>query len=130
MTAFKTHKPLNTSKNQGAAAEALARNYLLEQGWEVVAHNFRCSYGEIDLIIQQGQWLAFVEVKQRKTDRFGSAAAMVTPQKQHKIMLTSQYFLQVHRQYQKFHLRYDVLAIDTASGSPQITWLTNAFYAQ
>ncbi|HMU66086.1 MAG TPA: YraN family protein, partial [Cellvibrionaceae bacterium] len=97
MTATKINKPLNTSKNTGAAAEALARTYLQEQGWHVVAHNFRSSYGEIDLIIQQGQWLAFVEVKQRKSDRFGSAAAMVTPQKQHKIMLTSQYFLQTHR---------------------------------
>ena len=130
MTAIKTSKPLNTSKNQGAAAEALARAYLQEQGWELVAHNFRSSYGEIDLIIKQGLWLAFVEVKQRKSDRFGSAAAVVTPQKQHKIVLTSQYFLQAHRQYQNFHLRYDVLAIDTQSGSPHITWLTNAFYAQ
>jgi len=128
MTATKANKP-STAKNQGAAAEALALTYLTEQGWETVTTNFRSTYGEIDLIVKQAQTLAFVEVKQRKNDRFGSAQAMVTPQKQQKIILTSQYFLQQHRQYQKFHLRYDVLAIDTHTGSPHITWLTNAFYA-
>lgn len=115
--------------NQGADAEQLALDYLQQQGWCLLHANYRSKFGEIDLIVQQGQTLLFVEVKQRSSAAFGSAQAMVTAQKQQKIILTSQYFLQQHPHYQKYHLRFDVIAINTAQSDAQITWLPNAFYA-
>jgi putative endonuclease len=125
-----TTKINNSSNNhQGADAEKQALAYLQQQGWHLLYANYRSKFGEIDLIVQQGQTLLFVEVKQRSSAAFGSAQAMVTTQKQQKIILTSQYFLQQHPQYQKYHLRYDVIAISTAQADAQITWLPNAFYA-
>jgi putative endonuclease len=132
MTPVKTNnsgKKTAASKTQGDQAEAWALDYLQKNGWQLVVANFRSAFGEIDLIVKQQQLLLFVEVKQRRSARFGSAQAMVTTQKQHKIILTSQYFLQQHSQYQQYHLRYDVIAIDTQGSTPQITWLPNAFYA-
>jgi putative endonuclease len=127
MTQSKTHKL--TRKQQGAEAETWALTYVQQQNWQLVVANFRSTFGEIDLIVKQQQQLVFIEVKQRRSSHYGHAAAMVTPQKQHKIILTSQYFLQQFPQYQKYHLRYDVMAIDTQNTTPHITWLTNAFYA-
>lgn len=129
MTTTKANKSAKTSKQSGTDAEAWALEHLQKQGWQLVVANFRSAFGEIDLIVKQQQLLAFVEVKQRRSANFGSAQAMVTPQKQQKIILTSQFFLQQQPQYQKYHLRYDVIAISTEQRTPSITWLTNAFYA-
>ncbi|MEY4588087.1 MAG: hypothetical protein RL497_163 [Pseudomonadota bacterium] len=127
MTASKPHK--RTTKQQGDEAETWALHYVQQQGWSLVEANFRSTFGEIDLIVKQQQQLVFIEVKQRRSTQYGSAQAMVTTQKQQKIILTSQYFLQQFPQYQKYHLRYDVIAIDTQNATPVITWLPNAFYA-
>lgn len=127
MTTTKINRPAKT--HQGADAEQLALDYLQKQGWLLLYANYRSKFGEIDLIVQQGQTLLFVEVKQRSSAAYGTAQAMVTTTKQQKIILTSQYFLQQHPHYQKFHLRYDVIAINTAQSDVQITWLPNAFYA-
>lgn len=78
----------------GQAAEDRAWAFLQEQGCELVARNWHCRYGEIDLIVKQGDRLIFVEVKYRKNQAFGGAAYSITPRKLSKLQQTVEYYLQ------------------------------------
>ena len=112
--------------NAGLAAEKLAATFLSAQGLKLVAQNYHCRFGEIDLIMQDASTLIFIEVRLRSNKSFGSAAASITPQKQQKLMLTAQHYLQQNPQ--KNACRFDVLLMDkVAIGA--ITWLKNALEA-
>lgn len=64
---------------QGQAGEDCALAFLQKQGCEPVARNWHCRAGEIDLVVRQGELLLFVEVRYRKSKRFGGAAYSITP---------------------------------------------------
>jgi len=97
---------------KGAFAEAAARQWLEQQGLSTVTTNYRCREGEIDLIMQQGDVIVFIEVRHRTTSRYASATGSVNPQKQRKIRRTAQDFLYHHPQYQNFLCRFDMIAYD------------------
>ena len=105
-------------------AEKLRRN-----NWTIVARNFRCRMGELDLVAENGTFLAFVEVKLRKEDRFGSACEAVTPSKQRKLRAAAQYYLMSHPT--KLQPRFDVAEVYAPQGvrteSPTIYYIENAF---
>lgn len=77
----------------GRQGEELAACLLAQNGYEILARNYRCPYGEIDLIAQKDGVLTFTEVKTRQTDRFGQPAEAVTREKQKKIRLTAIHYL-------------------------------------
>lgn len=111
------------SREQGAAAETLARQYLVGQGLRFVARNVRGRFGEIDLIMYHGPCLVFVEVRYRRSSGFGGAIASIDEKKQHKLSATALGYLQRHPH--DGPCRFDVVAI----GGPadRIEWLQNAF---
>jgi len=109
--------------NQGLVAEKLAATFLTQQGLKLVASNYHCRYGEIDLIMQEGNNLVFVEVRLRSNSRFGSAATSITPQKQQKLIRTAQHYLQQHAIQSP--CRFDAILMQQAD-MPQIEWLRNA----
>lgn len=109
--------------NQGLVAEKLAATFLTQQGLKLVASNYHCRYGEIDLIMQEGNTLVFVEVRLRSNSRFGSAATSITPQKQQKLIRTAQHYLQQHAIQSR--CRFDAILMQQADMS-QIEWLRNA----
>ncbi|MFX7820786.1 YraN family protein, partial [Acinetobacter baumannii] len=74
--------------------EDAALVYLQQQGLRLLERNWRCKAGEIDLIMQDDATLVFVEVRRRKNDRFGGAAASVTWHKQQKLIRAAQWYLQ------------------------------------
>ena len=114
----------------GAAAEQLAAQFLRAQGWQVVAENFHCQSGEIDLIVRPNsaeQLLVFVEVRSRKRAAFGGAMASVTAAKQRKLYQTAAYFLQVHPEFGAFDCRFDVIAVQLAASPVQFEWIVAAF---
>lgn len=90
------------------------------------AKNYRCKTGEIDLIMQQGETLVFIEVRLRSHRQFANAAESVTFAKQRKIIKTAQFYLQQHQLTDKINCRFDVIAFgeDTV---PE--WIKNAFCA-
>ena len=75
------------SKLTGAWGEALAAEYLRKKHYAIGAAGYYCRFGEIDLIAQNREYLAFVEVKLRKNDKFARASAFVDFHKQDKIRM-------------------------------------------
>lgn len=110
----------------GADAESLALTHLRERGLQLIARNFRCRGGELDLVMQDRGTLAVIEVRQRSHRGFASAAESVDRRKQQKIIQATQLFLLQHPQYEPWPLRFDVVALD---GRGQLDWIPNAFDA-
>lgn len=109
----------------GSKAEELAKQHLEQQGLVTLIQNFRCRRGEIDLIMQQGKTLVFVEVRYRKSAAFGSPAETVTKSKQRKIITAANYYLTGSGQHD-IGCRFDVVAI-TGQHPAKIEWITDAF---
>jgi len=117
---------VNLRQILGQQGEANAARYLKKKGYRVIKHNYRCSYGEIDLIAQDGDTLVFVEVKTRTSTTFGAPAAAVNFRKQQQISKTAHYFLTEFGQ--DTDARFDVISILQEKGKEmKIDHLTNAF---
>lgn len=110
--------------NKGEAAEQLACDYLQQQGLRLLEKNYRSRQGEIDLVMQQGDSLVFIEVRQRSNTRFGGAAASVTTKKQEKLRLTALHYLQ--HKAPRANARFDVIAIQ-GDNNQHIEWIRDAF---
>lgn len=121
-------KPAPTAKQLiGQAAEDAAALYLQQHGLQLIERNFSCKTGEIDLILQDNEQLVFAEVRFRKNNLFGGAAASVTLAKQQKLQRTANYYL--NRWQPPPACRFDVLAM-TLDAQQQIiceNWIKNAF---
>ena len=127
--ALATHQSSNTPSSsrvaQGAAAEDFALHYLEARGLQLVARNFRCRGGELDLILRDGEQLVFVEVRSRRSSQFGTPAESVTRSKQQKVLRAAALYLQ--RYNLNFPCRFDVVAILQTTPEPQIEWIQDAF---
>ncbi|MEK6591833.1 MAG: YraN family protein [Pseudomonadota bacterium] len=108
---------------KGAAAEELAAAFLQRRGLEITARNYRCRFGEIDLVALDGKTLVFVEVRQRKSEDFGGAAASITHDKRARLLRTARHYLARIRGEQP--CRFDAVLI--RGEPPQIEWIQNAF---
>lgn len=112
--------------SNGVQAERWAAHYLQQQGMKLVAQNYRCRSGEIDLIMQDGQVLVFVEVRLRSNPNFGGAAASIDSRKQQRIIKTAQHYLAT--QVNLPPCRFDALLLEDPQGL-HAQWLKNAFGA-
>lgn len=115
-----------TPQQRGRDTENLALEHLQSAGLELVARNFRCRWGELDLIVWDGPILVFVEVRYRQDARFGGAAESVNVHKQRKLIKAAQLFLQQHPQWLDKSARFDIVAIEEPA---RIEWIKNAFEA-
>lgn len=110
------------ARGVGAEKEHLARRYLEAQGLRHVAHNVRCRLGEVDLVMRDAQTLVFVEVRYRRSLRFGGAAASIDHRKRSRLVAAAAFFLQ--RRPIDLPCRFDVVAIGAGN---RIEWIQNAF---
>jgi putative endonuclease len=110
----------------GKAGEEAAVQYLCQQGYRILERNYRCRFGEIDLIARDGKTLAFIEVKTRRSQRFGPPAAAVTPEKQRHLIKASQVYLTQKRQAYEL-CRFDVVTIEVDAEVPRIELIKDAF---
>lgn len=94
----------------GAHGERRAARRYEDAGWEVVARNWRCRDGELDLVVRRAETLAFVEVKTRTSDRFGHPAEAVTPAKQRRIRRLAARFC-AETGHRAPVLRFDVVTV-------------------
>ena len=107
---------------RGERGEAQAAAFLRQQGLVITARNYRCRFGEIDLIARDGETLVFIEVRMRNSNAFGGAAASITPSKQAKLLRTARHYLSGCRQLPV--CRFDAVLI---IGSHRPEWLKNVF---
>lgn len=116
-------------KELGRKGEEAARRYLEQQGMRVECSNWRCKFGELDLIAWENTTLVFVEVRSRSPwgERFGGAIEAVDRRKQRKVKQVASCFLQFCKQPHSF-LRFDVVAVDfDENNQVEITHIRNAF---
>ena len=118
----------------GERWEHAALAYLRKAGLELVARNFHCRYGEIDLIVldrsrRDGDTLVFVEVRYRDDATRGGGTASVGAAKQRKLVQTAQVFLQAHAQFAALPCRFDVVGCAGTPQQPVFEWTRNAFDA-
>jgi putative endonuclease len=117
---------LNRQQQFGKKSEQLAAKFLKRTGYRILETNYRSNLGEIDIIASEKGTIVFVEVKARNTSRFGSPKGAVTPAKQRKISMVALDYLKRSGQTEA-SARFDVVAIDTASGKIDIEVVKNAF---
>ncbi len=119
---FNIPRPLHLL--QGEKSEQQACDYLLKQGLQLIEKNFRSQYGEIDLIMKDVETLVIVEVRYRKSNKYGGALESISRKKQSRIISTTQYYLSTHKV--KSSIRFDVIAM---SNNNDIHWIKDAFQA-
>jgi len=112
------------SETEGKTAEIAACLFLQKQGLALLEKNYRCRYGEIDLIMQDSAEVVFIEVRLRRQTYLGQAVETVDKKKQQKLIKTALLYLQKKRWLDTKHCRFDVLGMDSKNN---IEWIKNAF---
>jgi len=118
-------------KALGKKGEDLGAAWLSSKGMRILARNYRCRLGEIDLVGQIGDTIVIVEIRSRSSSQWGTPAESVRYKKRQKLKkLAAEYMCQHGKS--NCNCRIDVLGLlfgehDTAGASPQIEWYPNAF---
>jgi len=109
-------------KHKGSAAEDFALQFLLSQGLKLRTRNYACRMGEIDLVLQDGATLVFVEVRQRGSSAYGSAGESITARKRARLIAAARHFLA--REGSLPPCRFDAVLVDAKR---QLEWIRDAF---
>ncbi|MDO8954273.1 MAG: YraN family protein [Gammaproteobacteria bacterium] len=104
----------------GNKKEIIALQFLHKNGLKLLTRNFHSRFGEIDLIMEDGETIVFVEVRYRRSARFGTSAESIDYHKQQRLIKTAQFYLL--RYPHNKACRFDVIAIDQS-----LQWIRNAF---
>jgi putative endonuclease len=122
---------MNNNLRKGLRFEDQARRYLAAQGLDLLESNYRCRFGEIDLIMRDADTLCFIEVRFRKSLDFGGASASITPTKQRRIVKAALVYLATQPRPVRLAPRFDALLIQQQPGDKlDFNWIQNAFYAE
>jgi putative endonuclease len=114
----------DTRRKLGQWGERAAARYLEARGCQVVATNWRCTAGEVDLVVQDGEWMAFVEVRTRRGQAYGTPEESITAAKLARMATVAESY--VYEQGWEGDWRLDVVAIRARHGQePEIEWYQN-----
>lgn len=114
-------------KSTGTRGEDIAATFLKKQGYKIVEKNHHQRYGEIDIIAREGDTLVFVEVKTRRSDKYGNPLEAIDRRKQQKMSLVALGYLN-NNKMMDCAARFDVVAIMLqANQAPQIELVRDAF---
>jgi putative endonuclease len=114
-------------KEAGSAAECRALAHLQSHGLTLIARNYRCKVGEIDLIMLDGATLVLVEVRYRSSEEYGGAAASITWRKQRRLGQAAAHLLMKRADLRRYPARFDVVAISSDTAGERIEWIKHAF---
>jgi len=123
-------KPLTSKRLAGDRFEQQACEALVRVGMTVITRNFNTRFGELDLVMRDGATVVFVEVRYRRSLRFGGAIASVTPTKQARLIRAAQCFLIAHPTHARRPCRFDVIGFHGEGTSDDMQWLRAAFEAR
>jgi putative endonuclease len=115
------------TRASGASFEEQALAHLQRAGLRPIARNFNTRFGELDLVMRDGEALVFVEVRYRRHGAFGGGVASVGAAKRERLMKAAQLFLHAHPQLAALPCRFDVLAFDGEPDAPRCEWQRAAF---
>lgn len=114
-------------KEAGERGEQRALAHLQAAGLKLQLRNYRCASGEIDLVMLDGRTLVLIEVRYRRDQEFGGAAASVDARKQQRLVRAAQHLLLMHPELRRYPARFDLVALDGSDIAPCINWLKDAF---
>ena len=118
-----------TSYLRGRWAEQTALEYLLGKKLKLLEKNYRSTFGEIDLIMQDKNIILFIEVRYRSSKHFYTALESINRKKCERIIATSHQYLFENRSASQLDCRFDVVALSGPQETPMIEWIKNAFQA-
>lgn len=110
----------------GNRAEKLAAKHLKKHKLKLIETNYHCKLGELDLIMRDGDYLVFVEVRHRRSQNFGGALESIDKRKQTKLTRAAQHYL-VHHNINNCPARFDIVCVNGDLNKPEFLWLQNAF---
>jgi putative endonuclease len=119
--------PASERMRRGRAAEARAARVLTRAGFTLLACNYRCRMGELDLVARRGRLLVIAEVRLRSGGAFGGAAASITGRKRRRIVRAAHHLLLCRPALSRLAVRFDALLINGADGT--VEWIEAAFDA-
>lgn len=111
----------------GLDGEALAARHLKRKGYKIIDRNFRTRRGEIDIIARHRDTLVFIEVKTRRSLRFGNPKRAITAAKRRKISMVALEYLLKTRGTTRIKSRFDVVTIQDTADRPKVEVIANAF---
>jgi putative endonuclease len=116
-----------STRAKGTRGEDLARDFLVERGYTVVASNWRSRAGEIDLVMLDSDCLVFVEVKARRGEQAGRAGEALGRTQRRRILNAGEWFVQEHPEFESMVWRCDLVAITfDGDGRPTFDHFINA----
>jgi putative endonuclease len=119
---------LTDKQKLGNQAERQSEQLLLNAGMRLLARNYRCKMGELDLVMRHADTVVFVEVRYRRTSRWGDAVESIDWRKQRRVIAAAQHYLLTHPHLADNPCRFDVV---TAHGNPadpgSYNWIRHAF---
>ncbi len=115
-----------TKAQRGKQAEDLACAYLQARSLRLIARNYACSHGEIDIIMADGAYVVFIEVRYREAGNYVRGAESVDARKRARLIATALYYLQRNAEHRRRPARFDVVDIAAAHS---VTWIKDAFQA-
>ena len=111
---------------KGKEGEALAADFLVAKGFEIIMRNYRHKHSEIDLIVKKNNWLIFVEVKMRSSDAYGYPEDFVDYKKAKNIVSGAEEY--TYQQDWQGNVRFDIVSIREQHGKREIVHIEDAFY--
>jgi putative endonuclease len=108
---------------RGAMAEAAAEEFLNGHGLRLLERNYRCRFGELDLVMRDGDTLVFVEVRYRGSNSFGGAVASITAAKREKLLRAARHYMATRREIPA--CRFDAVLL--SGDTHDLEWIKNAF---
>jgi putative endonuclease len=117
----------NHNAASGQLAEQQACEFLLSKGLRLLTRNYRCTLGEIDLVMQDRDNIVFVEVRVRRNRFYADAIESIDLAKQRKIIRAATHYLLHTKRLDKVNCRFDVIGISYAPTHPTVEWITDAF---
>lgn len=118
--------PLPVHLLRGHRAEKAACRFLRKQGLKLVARNYRTPYGEIDLVMDHGETLVFIEVRFRASARFGGAAETIDRGKQTRLRASAEHYIQREPGASNKACRFDIVAFDGSLDNRNLSWIQDA----
>jgi len=109
--------------DRGAWAEDAAAAFLVKRGLKLLERNYRCRFGEIDLVLRDARTLVFVEVRYRRNHSFGDAGESITASKRQKLLRAARHYMAAHREFPA--CRFDAVLLN--GDTREVDWVVNAF---